>query len=94
MIAEIQAATKKDEVVMLGGHLDSWRGSTGATDNAIEVRDDDGSRADSQGHRRSAAAHHSRRDVERRGAGTARVAGLCEAAFRAVRGSEARIRES
>lgn len=24
----------KDEVVMLGGHLDSWHGSTGATDNA------------------------------------------------------------
>lgn len=24
----------KDEVVMLGGHLDSWQGSTGATDNA------------------------------------------------------------
>ncbi len=24
----------KDEVVMLGGHLDSWQGATGATDNA------------------------------------------------------------
>jgi Zn-dependent M28 family amino/carboxypeptidase len=24
----------KDEVVMLGGHLDSWHGATGATDNA------------------------------------------------------------
>ena len=26
---------KKDEVVMLGGHLDSWHSATGATDNAI-----------------------------------------------------------
>lgn len=24
----------KDEIVMIGGHLDSWQGSTGATDNA------------------------------------------------------------
>ena len=26
---------KKDEVIMLGGHLDSWHSATGATDNAI-----------------------------------------------------------
>jgi hypothetical protein len=34
VIAEIPGTTKKDEVVMLGGHLDSWHGGTGATDNA------------------------------------------------------------
>ncbi|MFN7927758.1 MAG: M20/M25/M40 family metallo-hydrolase [Blastocatellia bacterium] len=34
-IAEIPGTDKKDEVVMLGGHLDSWHGATGATDNAI-----------------------------------------------------------
>jgi len=36
VIAEIKGTDKrlKDEVVMLGGHLDSWHGSTGATDNA------------------------------------------------------------
>jgi len=34
-IAEIPGGDKKDEVVMLGGHLDSWHGATGATDNAI-----------------------------------------------------------
>ncbi|MEJ7822965.1 MAG: M20/M25/M40 family metallo-hydrolase [Chitinophagaceae bacterium] len=36
VIAEIQGTDKnlKDEVVMLGGHLDSWHGGTGATDNA------------------------------------------------------------
>ena len=34
-IAEIAGTSKKDEVVMLGGHLDSWHSATGATDNAI-----------------------------------------------------------
>jgi hypothetical protein len=34
-IAEIAGTDKKDEVVMAGGHLDSWQSATGATDNAI-----------------------------------------------------------
>jgi len=34
-IAEIAGADKKDEVIMLGGHLDSWHSATGATDNAV-----------------------------------------------------------
>jgi len=34
-IAEIAGSDKKDQVVMLGGHLDSWHSATGATDNAI-----------------------------------------------------------
>jgi carboxypeptidase Q len=36
VIAEIPGTDPKlkDEVVMLGGHLDSWHGGTGATDNA------------------------------------------------------------
>jgi carboxypeptidase Q len=34
-IADIAGTDKKDEVVMLGGHLDSWHSATGATDNAI-----------------------------------------------------------
>ena len=34
VIAEIPGGRKKDEVVMLGAHLDSWHGGTGATDNA------------------------------------------------------------
>jgi carboxypeptidase Q len=35
VIAEIPGTDKKlkDELVMLGGHLDSWQGGTGATDN-------------------------------------------------------------
>lgn len=32
-IAEIPGTDLKDEIVMLGGHLDSWHGGTGATDN-------------------------------------------------------------
>ena len=34
-VAEIPGTDKADEVVMLGGHLDSWTCATGATDNAI-----------------------------------------------------------
>ena len=34
-VAEIPGTDKADEVVMLGGHLDSWASATGATDNAI-----------------------------------------------------------
>jgi carboxypeptidase Q len=34
-IAEIPGSDNADEIVMLGGHLDSWHGGTGATDNAI-----------------------------------------------------------
>jgi carboxypeptidase Q len=32
-VAEIPGTDKADEIVMLGGHLDSWQGGTGATDN-------------------------------------------------------------
>ena len=34
VVAEIPGTDKADEVVMLGGHLDSWHAATGATDNA------------------------------------------------------------
>lgn len=34
VVGEITGTTKKDELVMLGAHLDSWHGATGATDNA------------------------------------------------------------
>src|SRR6266540_2777970 len=33
-VAEIPGSDKRGEVVMLGAHLDSWHGGTGATDNA------------------------------------------------------------
>jgi len=34
-VAEIPGTDKADEVVMMGGHLDSWASGTGATDNGI-----------------------------------------------------------
>ncbi|HEX6278918.1 MAG TPA: M20/M25/M40 family metallo-hydrolase, partial [Pyrinomonadaceae bacterium] len=34
-IGEIAGTDKANEVIMLGGHLDSWHAATGATDNAI-----------------------------------------------------------
>jgi hypothetical protein len=37
VIAEIPGGDLREEVVMLGGHLDSWHSGTGATDNAAGV---------------------------------------------------------
>jgi hypothetical protein len=37
VVAEIPGRDKAQEVVMLGGHIDSWHSATGATDNAIGV---------------------------------------------------------
>ena len=37
VIAEIPGGRKRDEIVMLGAHLDSWHAGTGATDNATGV---------------------------------------------------------
>ncbi len=36
-VAEIPGTDRADEVIMLGGHLDSWHAATGATDNAFGV---------------------------------------------------------
>ena len=36
-IAEIPGSDLKDEIVMLGGHMDSWHAGTGATDNGAGV---------------------------------------------------------
>jgi carboxypeptidase Q len=33
VVGEIRGTVKADEVVMVGGHFDSWQGGTGATDN-------------------------------------------------------------
>ena len=35
VIAEIPGNAKKDELVMVGGHFDSWHYATGATDNGV-----------------------------------------------------------
>lgn len=36
-VAELPGSDLADEIVLLGGHLDSWHGGTGATDNAAGV---------------------------------------------------------
>ena len=35
VVGEIPGTEHPDEVIMLGGHLDSWHAATGATDNAV-----------------------------------------------------------
>jgi hypothetical protein len=35
VVAEIPGGDRAQEIVMLGGHIDSWHSATGATDNAI-----------------------------------------------------------
>jgi carboxypeptidase Q len=37
VLAEIPGTDRKDEIVLLGAHLDSWHAGTGATDNAAGV---------------------------------------------------------
>ena len=37
VFGDFVGSDKKDEIVMLGGHLDSWHSGTGATDNAAGV---------------------------------------------------------
>jgi hypothetical protein len=34
IVADLPGGAKKDEIVMIGAHFDSWHGGTGATDNA------------------------------------------------------------
>src|SRR6185503_19509245 len=36
-VAELPGSDLKDEIVMLGGHMDSWHAGTGATDNGAGV---------------------------------------------------------
>jgi hypothetical protein len=37
VVGEIPGTDKADEIVLIGAHLDSWHGATGATDNASGV---------------------------------------------------------
>ena len=37
VLGEMPGSDRSDEVVLVGAHLDSWHGATGATDNAIGV---------------------------------------------------------
>ncbi len=81
-VAEIPGTDLKDEVVMLGGHLDSWHGGTGATDNAAGVAVAMEAVRIMKALEPPAAPHDSHRPVERRGAGPARLARVRRAALR------------
>jgi hypothetical protein len=37
VVADLPGTTRKDQIVLVGGHLDSWHGGTGAVDNAAGV---------------------------------------------------------
>ncbi len=37
ILGEIPGTDRADEIVLVGAHLDSWHGATGATDNAVNV---------------------------------------------------------
>ena len=93
-ISEIPGSDKKDEVVMLGGHLDSWHSATGATDNAIGCAVMMEAARILKADRRQAAPHDPRRALERRGTGPAGIAGVREGALRLFRSAEARVPEA
>ncbi len=81
-VAEIPGTDKKDEVIMLGGHLDSWHSATGATDNAIGCAIMMEAARILQSHWREASPDHPRGPVERRRRRSARLTGIRETALR------------
>ena len=93
-IGEIAGTDKKDEVVMLGGHLDSWHVGHRRDRQRDRLRGDDGSGAHPPGARRPAAPHDPRRAVERRGGRPAGIARLRRAAFRHRRETRSRSSRS
>ena len=81
-VAEIPGTDKKDEIVMLGGHLDSWHSRDRRHRQRVRRGGRHGSGAHSEGAGREAAADHPHRAVERRGGGPAGLEGLRGAAHR------------
>ena len=89
VVGDLVGTTKKDEIVMLGGHLDSWQGGTGATDNgtgssvAIEGGADLDAVASAHG------ADGTDCTVGRGGGRSARVQGVCAGSLCAAGHNEA-----
>ena len=71
-IAEIPGTDLKDELVMLGGHMDSWHSGTGATDNGAKVAACMEA-AHYPGGGFASPPHGSRRSLDRRGARVGRL---------------------
>ncbi|MBK6334050.1 MAG: M28 family peptidase, partial [Thermomonas sp.] len=82
-IAEIPGSgPDRNEVVMLGAHMDSWHTGSGANDNGAGVAVMMEAGAHPEGGRRAAQPHHPSRAVDRRGAGPDRLAGIRGQALR------------
>ena len=75
-VAEIPGTDLKDEIVMLGAHLDSWHAGTGATDNGAGVAAVMEAARILKAAESAAPPYDSRRPVERRGTGPARIESL------------------
>ena len=77
-VAEIPGTDPKlkDEIVMLGGHLDSWHSSLVATDNGAGSGRCYGSRKDSFGNRIKATTHNPCSTLERRRTRSFRLSSL------------------
>ena len=93
VVGEIPGTDKKDEVIMLGGHLDSWHSATGATDNAIGCATMMEAARILKADRRQTASNDPRRVLERRRRGPARLSGVCQAALWNVREPKAGLGE-
>ena len=69
---------------MIGAHLDSWQGGTGATDNAAGCAVMIEALADSEDAQSAHGSHGSHGPVERGRGGSARLARLCDRTFRRI----------
>lgn len=82
VVAEIPGSDLKDELVMLGGHFDSWHAGTGATDNAVGCGVALEAVRILQAIGVKPRRHHPHRSLDRRRAGPAWFEGLCDRPFR------------
>ncbi len=87
-VAEIPGTDLKDELVMLGGHMDSWHSGTGATDNGAGVSVAMEADAHLAGAQSQAAANDPDRPLERRGRGAAGLACVRQGTFRQEPGQQ------
>ena len=96
IVGEIPGTDKADQVVMIGGHFDSWHPRDGRDRQRRRLRRDARSDSHSEGDRREDASHGAHRPVDRRGRRLARLARVREGTFRrsGKDGPEAGARET
>ena len=95
IIAEIPGTDLADEVVLIGGHFDTWHSGTGATDNGAGTAIDDGGDAHPEDAQHADAPYRPHRPLDGRGAGADRLTRVRHRALRRPRdhGAQARTRE-